>query len=82
VVSTSYTTFRLVICEATPLINWSNQSPADATMKNKASWMVTERIKTALYCLRICMEAPMRLNVLQPKAYSGLEGRGLGGTSR
>ena len=73
-VNTLYATCPLAICEATPLISWSNQSPADATMKNKASWMVTERIKAALYCVRICMEAPMRLNVLQPKAYEGLEG--------
>ena len=77
-VDASHPAFRLVICETTPLINWSNQSPADATMKKKASWMVIERISTALYCVRICMEAPMRLNVLQPKACSGLEGKGVG----
>jgi hypothetical protein len=69
-VITSHLTFWLVSREITPLINWSSQSPADVTMKKKASWMVIERIRTALYCVRICIEAPIRLNVLHPKAWN------------
>jgi len=81
-VSTMYSTLRVASWEAILLVNWSSQSAAEATMKNSPSWMTTERTKTALYCVRICMEAPMRLNVLQPKAYIVLKGRGVGRTGR